>query len=63
MIKKTQNLFFFFFVFLFFSCDDSKKITITKVNGSPSYENAKLSITDLAKDKDEYSFLFDSSNY
>jgi hypothetical protein len=63
MLKKIQNLFFFFFVFLFFSCDDSKKITITKVNGSPSYENAKLSITDLAKDKDEYSFLFDSSNY
>ncbi len=63
MIKKSQNLFFFFLVFLFFSCDDPKKITITKVNGSPSYENAKLSITDLAKDKNEYSFLFDSSNY
>ena len=61
MIIKSLNLFLFFF--LFFSCDESKKITITKVNGSPNYENAKLSITDLAKDENGYSFLFESSNY
>ena len=42
MIKMLQNLTFFCFLITFFSCTSSNEITINKVEGSPSYENAKL---------------------
>ena len=63
MIKMLQNLTFFCLLFTFFSCSSSNEITITKVEGSPTYENAKLSMTDVVKVDNEYSFSFELSNY
>ena len=44
------------------SCNDSKKITITKLQGSPPYENAKLVMDSLNFDN-EYEFKFNLENY
>ena len=63
MIKMLQNLTFFCFLITFFSCTSSNEITINKVEGSPSYENAKLSMADVVKGDNEYSFSFALSNY
>ena len=59
MIKILQNLTFFCLLFTFLSCTSSNEITITKVEGSPSYENAKLSMADVVKGDNEYSFSFE----
>lgn len=49
---------------LFGSCDQTPKITITKVEGSPQYENAKLSLQDsIYKAGDGYSFAFNVEDY
>ena len=49
-----------FFLSLFiFSCDNSTKIKLTKLEGSPAYENAKLEIDTIAFKEQEYSFKFD----
>ena len=63
MIKILQNLTFFCLLLTFFSCTSSNEITINKVEGSPTYENAKLSMTDVVEVDNEYSFSFELSNY
>lgn len=45
------------------SCNNSKKITITKLEGSPSYENSKLNIQDISFDDKEYGFSFEVEGY
>ena len=53
-----------FFLSLFiFSCDNSTKIKLTKLEGSPAYENAKLEIDTIAFKEQEYSFKFDVFDY
>ena len=46
------------------SCDNSKKITLSKLEGSPPYLNAKISTASITlSDKNEYAFSFDISDY
>ena len=53
-----------FFLSLFiFSCDNITKITLTKLEGSPAYENAKLEIDTITLREKEYSFKFDVLDY
>ena len=47
-----------------FSCDNSKKITLSKLEGSPPYLNAKISTASITLgDNNEYNFSFDISDY
>ena len=47
-----------------FSCDNSKKITLSKLEGSPPYLNAKISTASITlSDDNEYNFSFDISDY
>ena len=48
---------------LSFSCDDSKQISITKVEGSTPYLNSSLSLEDIKIDENDYTFSFDVSDY
>ena len=51
-------------VCLLISCDNCKKISITKVEGSPKYENARLILNGAINQQDNhYSFSFDVDNY
>ena len=46
------------------SCDNSKKITLSKLEGSPPYLDAKISTASITLgDNDEYAFSFDISDY
>ena len=46
------------------SCDNSKKITLSKLDGSPPYLDAKISTASITVgDNDEYAFSFDLSDY
>ncbi len=46
------------------SCDDSKIITLSKLEGSPPYLNAKISTASITLgDENEYNFSFDISDY
>ena len=52
------------FVFTYSSCDNSNTITLSKLKGSPSYLNAKISTASITLgDDNEYAFSFDISNY
>ena len=53
----------FFLSFFIFSCDNITKITLTKLEGSPAYENAKLEIDTITLREKEYSFKFDVLDY
>ena len=46
-----------------FSCDNSTKIKLTKLEGSPAYENAKIEIDTIAIEEQEYSFKFNVIDY
>ena len=48
---------------LSFSCNNSKQISITKVEGSAPYLNSSLSLEDIKIDKNDYTFSFDVSDY
>jgi len=59
-----MNKFYFFVAFMLsFSCDDSKQISITKVEGSTPYLNSSLSLEDIKIDENDYTFSFDVSDY
>ncbi len=46
------------------SCHNSKKITLSKLEGSPPYLNAKISTASITLvDDEEYAFSFDISDY
>ena len=52
------------FIFIGFSCNNPKKITLSKLEGSPPYLNAKISSASITLDDDnEYAFSFDISDY
>ena len=52
------------FVIISISCDNSKKITLSKLEGSPPYLNAKISTASITLVNDnEYDFSFDISDY
>ena len=44
------------------SCSESTQITITKLEGSPKYENSKLKLNELTFDQ-KYNFSFGVDNY
>ena len=48
---------------LFASCNNEVEIHITKVLGSPEYENAKLNLEDLIISEDGYEFSFNVDRY
>jgi len=60
MLKK---IFPIFMLFGFLSCDQSEKISITKVKGSPNYDDARISSVELIKNENDYSFSFNIENY
>ena len=45
------------------SCNNSKKITISKLEGSPSYENSKLNVQNISFDDKKFDFLFGVEDY
>ena len=52
------------FTIISYSCDNSKKITLSKLEGSPPYLDAKISTASITVgDNDEYAFSFDISDY
>lgn len=60
-MKKIYTLLLVVFIT---SCNQQDIITITKVEGSPQYENASLSLdTIYQKDNNEYNFSFGVENY
>ncbi|MAK01142.1 MAG: hypothetical protein CMC17_01075 [Flavobacteriaceae bacterium] len=59
-----MNKFYFFVaLILSFSCNNSKQISITKVEGSAPYLNSSLSLEDIKIDENDYIFSFDVSDY
>lgn len=59
-----MNKFYFFVaLILSFSCNNSKQISITKVEGSAPYLNSSLSLEDIKIDENDYTFSFDVSDY
>ena len=61
-MKKILGL--ILFIVTISSCDNSKKITLSKLEGSPPYLNAKISNASITLDDDnEYAFSFDVSDY
>ena len=59
-----KNLVLILFTIISSSCDNSKKITLTKLEGSPPYLNAKISTASITLgDENEYAFSFDISEY
>ena len=45
------------------SCSEPKQITLTKLEGSPSFSDAKLSISSITNEGDKNIFSFDIENY
>ena len=45
------------------SCSEPKQITLTKLEGSPSFNDAKLSISSITSEGDKNIFSFDIENY
>ena len=59
-----KKIFTLLLVVFISSCSNKAKITITKVEGSPLYENAKLSLDSIyQKDKNNFMFSFEVDNY
>ena len=59
-----MNKFYFFVaLMLSFSCNNTKQISITKVEGSAPYLNSSLSLEDIKIDENDYTFSFDVSDY
>ena len=60
-MKKIITLLFSCFII---SCNDSSDISITRVEGSPSYESARISLRDsIYQSGEDYSFSFDIEDY
>ena len=63
MSKKIKKISLIVILFGFLSCDDIDKISITKVKGSPNYDDARISSVELIKNENDYSFSFNIENY
>ena len=58
-----NKIYVLIFSCIFISCGSSENITITKLEGSPKYENSKISSVNFTKNEDAYSFSFEIENY
>ncbi|MCY4160527.1 MAG: hypothetical protein OXE77_01530 [Flavobacteriaceae bacterium] len=59
-----KNSFILLFVCLLFSCERPSQVSITKVEGSPAFENAKLSLKDsLYQQGSDHLFSFHVEDY
>ena len=59
-----KNIYILLAICLFNSCDKSTKISISKVEGSPAYEEAKLTLKDsIYQEGDAYSLSFNVDDY
>ena len=54
---------FLLYALCLFGCENSNQITITKLEGSMAYENAKLSIKESLITEEGHLFSFDIENY
>lgn len=63
MSKKIKKISLIVILFGFLSCDGIDKISITKVQGSPNYDNAQISSVEATKNENDYSFSFEIENY
>jgi len=57
------KFYFFIALMLSFSCNNPKKISITKVEGSPEYSNSVLKMNELISLDEGYKFSFDVNQY
>ena len=62
---QLKKVFLISLIFIFLGCDskNNQKITIYKLNGSPSYSNSKITSVDLNKVENEFKFSFELENY
>lgn len=59
-----KKIYILLFSCFFISCSNSKKISISKVEGSPAYENAKLSLRDsVYQEGENHLFSFNVDQY
>ena len=65
MRLQLKKIFLLTQIFIFLACNSKidQKITISKIEGSPSFESSKLSLTEQVKVDDEYQFSFDVVEY
>ena len=63
MLMNLNKNYILLFSCIFISCGSSENITITKLEGSPKYENSKISSVNATKNDSIYSFSFEIENY
>ena len=63
MSMNLNKIYVLLFSCIFISCGSSENITITKLEGSPKYENSKISSVNATKNDSIYSFSFEIENY
>ena len=63
MLMNLNKICVLLFSCIFISCGSSENITITKLEGSPKYENSKISSVNATKNDSIYSFSFEIENY
>ena len=64
--KTNFNLIFLFstILLIFYSCTNTdEKISLTKVEGSPAYDNSSIEIKDISNVGENFMFSFDINNY
>ena len=59
MLMNINKICVLLFSCIFISCGSSVNITITKLEGSPKYENSKISSVNAIKNDSIYSFFFE----
>lgn len=63
MLMNLNKIYVLLISCIFISCGSSENITITKLEGSPKYENSKISSVNATKNDSIYSFSFEIENY
>ena len=63
MLMNLNKIYVLLFSCIFISCGSSENIRITKLEGSPKYENSKISSVNATKNDSIYSFSFEIENY
>ena len=64
--KTNVSLIFLFstILLIFYSCSNTdEKISLTKVEGSPAYDNSSIEIKDISNKGENFMFSFDINNY
>ena len=64
--KTNFNLIFLFstILLIFYSCSNTdERISLTKVEGSPAYDNSSIEIKDISNEGENFMFSFDINNY